>query len=283
MTDERCIELIRIAVGIPDLDVKIVPAYPWDPVKVGVWEQAARYAEHYRKGRVFLAGDAAHAVLPAGGLGAGTGIQDAFNLAWKLALVLKGKAGAALLDSYEDERMPIGKLTVEQTLQRYFYRTGTAESTLIDHDSLIFGYRYRSAAILLEHGTDEAPLTQHPETLHGEPGTRAPHIMLERDGTPISTIDLCGGRWTLLFGEQGKSWHEAAQRLDFPLSVYMIGGVNGLKDVEGRWNKAYGVGTAGAVLVRSDGFVAWRSPGRVDDAQAVLEQAMGRILCWTNA
>lgn len=283
LTDKRCIEQIRIAVGIPDLEVKILPAYPWDPVKVGMWEQAARHAESYRKGRVFLTGDAAHTVLPSGGLGAGTGIQDAFNLAWKLALVLAGNAGVSLLDSYEDERLPIGKLSVEQTLQRYFYRTGTADSTLVNYTELTFGYRYRSSAIIAEPGTDQAPLTQHPSTLHGEPGTRAPHIMLERNHVPVSTIDLCGGQWTLLTGAEDSDWNEAAQRVTkqfkLPLQVYAIGGVNGLKDLEGRWNEAYGVGINGAMLVRPDGFVAWRSFGSIDDAQTVLEQVVSRILC----
>jgi putative polyketide hydroxylase len=284
LTDERCIEQIRIAVGIPDLEVKILPAYPWDPVKVGMWEQAARHAESYRKGRIFLAGDAAHTVLPSGGLGAGTGIQDAFNLAWKLALVLAEKAGVSLLDSYEDERLPIGKLTVEQTLQRYFYRTGTADSTLVDYTELTFGYRYRSTAIIAERGTDQAPLTQHPSRLQGEPGTRAPHIMLERNGVPVSTIDLCGGQWTLLTGAENSDWNQAAQsvkkRLKLPLQVYAIGGENGLKDIERQWNETYGVGAGGATLVRPDGFVAWRSPGSVDDAQSVLEQVVARVLCW---
>ncbi|MBV9690000.1 MAG: FAD-dependent monooxygenase [Ktedonobacteraceae bacterium] len=282
MTDERCIELIRIAVGMPDLEVKILPAYPWDPIKVGVWELAARYAESYRKGRVFLAGDAAHTVLPSGGLGAGTGIQDAFNLAWKLALVLAGKAGTGLLDSYESERLPVGKLVVEQTLQRQFYRTGTAESTLVDSADLIFGFRYRSAAIVAEPGANEAPLTQHPSTLCGEPGTRAPHIMLERDGLQISTIDLCGGRWTLLVGDQGTLCNEAAhrvsKRLELPLSVYTIGAEHGLKDVEGRWDAAYGVGAAGAVLVRPDGFVAWRSSTVDEQPELALEKALVRVL-----
>jgi putative polyketide hydroxylase len=282
LTDERCIELIRIATGIPDLQVKILPAYPWDPVKVGVWELMARYAEHYQQGRVFLTGDSAHTVLPSGGLGAGTGIQDAFNLAWKLALVLHGKAGPALLASYEDERLPIGNLTVEQTLQRHFYRTGTAESTLIDYSELIFGYRYRSSAIISEPGSNATPLTQYPAMLHGEPGTRAPHILLERAGSPISTIDLCMGHWTLLVGSHSTTWHEAAhqvaQHLDLPLSVYSIGGAHGLKDIEGRWDEAYGVAATGAVLVRPDGFIAWRTRTTSKQPALMLEEALVRVL-----
>jgi putative polyketide hydroxylase len=214
-------------------------------------------------------------------LGAGTAIQDAFNLAWKLALVLHHMAGPALLDTYEDERKPIGTLTVEQTLQRHFYRTGTAESTLIDSDSLIFGYRYHSTAIMLEPGADEAPLTQHPTTQRGEPGTHAPHVMLERDGWPIPTIDLYRGFWTLLTGEDGAVWREAAQRLSFWLLVDSLG-ENGLKDVTGRWYEAFGVRTEGAVLIRPDGFVAWRSVGSVDNPYATLERVLDQVLCRRN-
>lgn len=281
LTDEYCIEQIRIAVGIPDLEIKILPAYPWDLVKVGVWEQAARCAECYRKGRVFLAGDAAHTVLPTGGLGAGTGIQDAFNLAWKLALVLSGKAGTPLLDTYEDERLPIGNLTVEQTLQRYYYRTGTAQSTLIDTDELVFGYRYRSAAIISETSTQSTLLTQNPRTLCGEPGTRAPHLVLERKGAKeVSTIDLCGGKWTLLFGSNAADWKEAAryveQKLGLKILAHSIGDVHGWKDLEGRFDEVY---QTDVVLVRPDGFIAWRSPSWVNNPQLFLEQVVARILC----
>lgn len=280
LSDECCIEQIRIAIGVPDLEIKILPAYPWDPVKVGVWEQAARCAERYQHGRVFLSGDAAHTVLPTGGLGAGTGIQDAFNLAWKLALVLSRKAGTSLLDTYEDERFPIGKLTVEQTLQRYFYRTGTAESTLIDTDELVFGYRYRSVAIIPETSAESTPLTQHPSTLRGKPGTRAPHIVLEREGTWVSTIDLCGGKWTLLSGTDATDWRKAArhveQRLGLRISVHSIGSRDGWNDVEGGFDEAY---ATDVVLVRPDGFVAWRSPGWVNDPQTLLEQVVVRVLC----
>jgi hypothetical protein len=206
----------------------------------------------------------------------------AFNLAWKLALVLGGTAGASLLDSYEQERLPIGRLAVEQTLQRHAYRAGAAERTFIDDAALMFGYRYHGGAIVPEPGTADAPLTQPPGTLCGEPGTRAPQLMLERDGARISTVDLCGGRWTLLTGVQGTAWAEAAQsvarRLALALSVQLIGRTPGWVDVAGRWNAAYGVGATGAVLVRPDGFVAWRSSGRVTDPQALLAQALDRVL-----
>jgi hypothetical protein len=106
--------------------------------------------------------------------------------------------------------------------------------------------------------------------------------VLKRDGARISTVDLCRGRWTLLTGAQGTAWAEAAQsvarRLDLTLSVQLIGATPGWVDVAGRWDAAYGVGATGAVLVRPDGFVAWRSSGRVTNPQALLGQALARVL-----
>lgn len=282
LTDERCIDLIRIATGVPDLEVKLLPVYPWDSTKVGIWELQARHAERYRQERVFLVGDAAHAILPAGGLGAGTGIQDAFNLAWKLALVLSGKADSRLLDSYEQERLPIGELTIEQTLMHTSYRAGTGERQFLDEAEISFGYRYRSLAILSESGTAPASLTQHPRTLSGEPGTRAPHLMLQRAGECISTIDLCGGRWSLLVGAQETAWNEEAQRVaqetGLGLAVHSIGAQGEWQDAEGRFEECYGISATGAVLVRPDGFVAWRSPGRENHSPRQLKHAVASLL-----
>ena len=83
----RCIHLVRAAVGIADLEVKILEVSPW--------EMASRSAERYASGRVFLAGDAAHTMPPTGGLGGQTAMQDGYDLGWKLAMVLHGQAGAA--------------------------------------------------------------------------------------------------------------------------------------------------------------------------------------------
>lgn len=281
MTDERCTQQIRIAVGIPDLKVAILPAYPWDPVKVGVWELAARFAEQYQRGRVFLAGDAAHTILPTGAMGASTGIQDAFNLSWKMALVLGGQASPSLLASYEEERLPVGTLMVEQTLQRFFYRTGSGPSSLIDDASLIFGYRYQRGAMVTELCSADAPLTQHPSTLSGEPGTRAPHIVLDRAGEALSTIDLFGRNFVVLAGSEGSPWITAARivadRMRIPLDTWQIG-PDGLRDVEGRWYEVYGVSTTGMTLVRPDGFIAWRSSKGEAQPEQVLEDALTRVL-----
>ena len=102
---------VRAAIGVPDLPVEIDDVAPWD---------GDRLTRHeFRAGASFLAGDAAHVMPPNGGYGGNTGMHDAHNLAWKLAAVLGGTAGDALLDSYEAERRPVGALTVEQAYTRY--------------------------------------------------------------------------------------------------------------------------------------------------------------------
>ena len=113
LTEERALALLRTAIGTD---------MPMEIVDVANWRAEATCAERLREGRVFLAGDAAHVVPPNGGFGGNTGIQDAHNLAWKLAAVVKGEAGPALLDTYEAERLPLCELTVQQAYTRYATR-----------------------------------------------------------------------------------------------------------------------------------------------------------------
>lgn len=109
-TDERCAAHIRRAIGDPDLDVEITGKAPW--------HAAQRVARSYRSGRVLLAGDSAHEMSPTGAFGSNTGIQDAHNLAWKLAAVLEGWAGEALLDTYDTERRPVAEATSARAAHR---------------------------------------------------------------------------------------------------------------------------------------------------------------------
>src|SRR5262249_46949300 len=95
-TPQRCLELARAAVGIPDLPVELI--------NIAFWTRTAQVAQRFQVGRVFLAGDAAHRFPPTGGFGANTGIQDVHNLAWKLAAVIRGAALPRLLATYEEER-----------------------------------------------------------------------------------------------------------------------------------------------------------------------------------
>ena len=110
-TEGQCRSLIEHAVGLmpPDLRVKLVRP----------WSLGAAVAERYRQGRVFLAGDAAHSFPPTGGLGLNTGVQDAHNLAWKLAAVLRAEAGLDLLDTYETERRPVARINLEHSVANF--------------------------------------------------------------------------------------------------------------------------------------------------------------------
>ncbi len=109
LTEESVMPRVRAAIGDPDVDVRIR--------HISQWEFNHVVAAHYRRGRMFLAGDAAHRHPPANGLGSNTSMQDAYNLAWKLALVVQGRAGDALLDSYDAERQPVGRQIVDRANQ----------------------------------------------------------------------------------------------------------------------------------------------------------------------
>ena len=120
---------------------------------VAHWQAEANNAARYADGRIFLAGDAAHVVPPNGGFGGNTGVQDAHNLAWKLAAVLQGEARPALLDSYEAERHPIGALTVDQAYTRYATRVVPERGTegvqpFVPDIEIEIGQVVRSGAVL---------------------------------------------------------------------------------------------------------------------------------------
>ncbi len=144
---------------------------------------------------MFIAGDAAHVMPPNGGFGGNTGISDAHNIAWKLAFVLNGHAGPDLLASYDLERRPVGKFTVEQAYTRYVTRTapylGAKDyEPQVNDFNIELGYLYRSPAILAEDPS--TPLHEHPQASAGRPGSRAAHLWMEKDGRRLSTLDLFG-------------------------------------------------------------------------------------------
>src|SRR5215218_4912329 len=190
LTQERALEFLRTAIGT-DMPMEIVDIAPW--------QAEANCAERLRAGRVFLAGDAAHVVPPNGGFGGNTGVQDAHNLAWKLAAVVKGEAGPGLLDTYEAERLPLCELMVRQAYTRYATRvvpergTEGVEAAVADIE-LEIGLVMRSAAILSDE-PDDGALHLAPSALDGRPGTRAPHVWLA-DGR--SSLDLFGKQFVVL-------------------------------------------------------------------------------------
>lgn len=280
-TDDRVAELVGQAAGIPGVPVTVRPQIPGTDIKVLGFTIGAQVAQRYRAGRVFLAGDSAHIVPPTGGLGANTGIQDAHNLAWKLAAVIRGEAGTALLDSYHDERYAVGHFIMQQALARWQTRVaGEDNPPLMDYSTVTFGPIYRSAAVIGAPDGDAPALPVG--QLAGQPGTRAPHLELSRNGEVISTIDLYGRRFVLLAPAGDSVWVEPARRvaddLGLPLDVYRIGPGGDLADVEGRFADAHGLTGSGALLVRPDGIVAWRAQTAFDDPAGALEEALRSLL-----
>jgi hypothetical protein len=257
---ERCVALVRSAVGVPDLAVEIED--------VATWKATAECATAYRRGRVFLAGDAAHVVPPTGGFGGNTGVQDAANLGWKLAAVLKGEAGEALLETYEAERLPVGQLTVEQAYARYIRRVTPeriAPDTpeMRDELTMEIGQFYRSDAAVGGRAPDE-PACLHPDQTRGRAGSRVPHAWL---GDGRSTIDAASSRMALLTGPDGDAWRRAAQGL--PLDVATL---------DEAVAERCGTGPSGALLARPDGFVAWRATGEPPSPAEALRHALAAAL-----
>ncbi|GHA58978.1 hypothetical protein GCM10010330_08610 [Streptomyces tendae] len=360
-TDERCAAHIRRAIGDPDLDVEITGRAPW--------HAAQRVARSYRSGRVLLAGDSAHEMSPTGAFGSNTGIQDAHNLAWKLAAVLEGWAGEGLLDTYDMERRPVAEATSARAAHRSVEHShpGFAPPPVMGGGgpgggpvgssgpgraaaggpgglggpggasgaasggvrgpggpggpggapggpggapgaggpggapgrgpgggpqrgilNVALGYRYPRGAVV---GADPAtPVVPEGLDLTGAPGSRAPHLWVRRGEERLSTLDLYEDSLVLLSdAAQPTGWHEAAAEvaaeMRVPLKPYRVGGTPGADlvpdDEETDWARAHGVTRGGAVLVRPDGFVAWRSPGPAPDPASMLRQVVGSVLART--
>lgn len=241
-TPERCIRLVRSAVGRDELAVEIEA--------VASWEQGVGVAERYRDGRVFLAGDSAHVWPPAAALGANTGVQDAHNLAWKLAAVVRGRAGDGLLDSYEAERHPLATALAPMIVRHQEARmSGAPEPAEMGAKVQALGQLY---------GADRVFTTSLDRP--ARVGARAPH--LEVGGVPVH--DLFTSELVLLCDSQ--EWIDAAAAQDVAVRAYRADHSDG-------WSARYG---AGATLVRPDGYVAWTCPGPASAAE--LRTALSRVL-----
>jgi putative polyketide hydroxylase len=253
-TPRDWVALVRTATGLPDLRPRLLSTQ--------AFEMAGQLAPTLRRGPGFLVGDAAHRTTPMGGTGMNTAIHGAHNLAWKLAWVLRGWAGPALLDSYADERRPAGDGAV-----RFSLRLGPDP----DADGLTrdIGVRYTS------------------DVLGPGGGDRAPHAWLLRGRSRLSTLDLFDGRLTLLTGPDGSRWARAADRIaaaGTPIAAVAVAppGGPGLAAADADFARRYRLGADGAVLVRPDGYLAWRHPGGAIDARAVLAAAVDRTLARTT-
>jgi len=148
--------------------------------------------------------------------------------------------------------------------------------------SVAFGYRYRSIAVLSE-APDDGAFAESPFTPSGRPGTRAPHVSFMYRGARISCLDLMGRELVLLCGPGAAGWARAGMAVAWSgaaaLGVYRIGA--DLVDVERRWQQAFGVSDTGAVLMRPDGFIAWRSHATVNSPVDFLIDVLACVLCRT--
>ncbi|MEU5420008.1 FAD-dependent oxidoreductase [Streptomyces sp. NPDC020799] len=272
-----CLDLVRAAVGDDRSDAAVDTVFHW--------KARHRIAAAYRSGAVFLIGDAAHLHPPSGGYGSNVGFQDAHNLAWKIAAVLGGWAGPRLLDTYDEERRPVGKATAEQSMLLDGVPPEPLGGSVVrcDPRTLIMGYRYHSAAVL---GPPHGPAFPAAFALRGDPGTRLPHVWLRTDaGERVSTLDLCHGHFVLLSADP--VWAAAAARsakeTGVPLRGHHLAATGSeLADPSGEFPRSCGTGPAGAVLVRPDGMVAWRTaravPPDPDSAQDLVTAAVRRVL-----
>ena len=181
LTEQRSLEFVRAGIGRDDIAITIENVMHWD--------SAADVADQFRAGRVLIAGDAAHVMTPNGGFGGNTGVQDAHNLAWKLALVLKELANPELLSTYEPERRPASAFTVEQAYTCYVKRVAPdlpadLHQPLANDLNIEMGYIYHSSAVIPEDAND-ARVHENPRESKGRPGTRAPHVWLAQHATEV--------------------------------------------------------------------------------------------------
>lgn len=317
VSPEAAAARVRWYVGDDDLPVRLISTSTWTINQV--------HAEVMHKGRVAIAGNAAHRHPPAGGLGANTCVQDAFNLAWKLRLLCEGSAGESLLASFSQERAPVARqivesantslaalmaipgalglrpgqsaeewdaalrLRLEATDEGRACRRRLTEAVRVQDDNfnalgVELGQRYVSGAVV----PDGAPFPETPDpALHYEastvPGSPLPHAWLSRDAGPISSLDVVGrGRFTVLTGIGGEAWRAAARaladELALPLEGIAIGPGQDVEDPYGEWAALRGIEEDGCLLVRPDRHVAFRARVGVEDAEAVLRDALQGIL-----
>lgn len=212
------------AIGRSDLEVELITT--------GRWVLSALITDRFSSGRVFIAGDAAHTLPPArGGYGANTGIEDAFNLAWKLAAVVSGASTPDLLDTYDAERRPIAWLRHDQIFARRDYEKWATDDekkvAVIEDDAMELGQLYRSKAVL--GAGVELPPALRPEQWAGQPGTRAQHLWVSTGGEQLSTLDLMQRDWVLV--TEDERWCDAAARASKQLGIKVeclhVGGATG--------------------------------------------------------
>lgn len=244
---------------------------------VGFWELRIAVADHYRNGRVFIAGDAAHSHPPYGGYGVNTGLEDARNLGWKLAAALQGWGSEALLDSYEAERRPVFQSTARDFIEKAiasdrdflaafdpekdrasFEREWAARRSGARDEVASFEPNYEGSPVVSGPGDGVSSAVGRHDFAARAGHHLSPQVL--RDGRNVH--DALGRDFTLLaFCADPAPFADAAGRLGLPLTV-----------VAGTGGEAYG---SSLVLVRPDHFVAWAGEAEGADRGAILARAAG--------
>ena len=283
-TDERCAAHIRTAVGVPDLEVEITGKAPW--------HAAERVAERYGAGRVFLAGDSAHEMSPTGAFGSNTGIQDAHNLAWKLAAVLRRLGGPGLLETYDAERRPVAVATSARASARSAEHShpGYAPAAPARPAAGRAGCSPSPSATATRGARSSAPTPRHRSSRRhaadGRAGDRAPHLWLTPAGErmlharPVRAVVRAAERRTAAAAgttprhEVARCWRPAGR----PTGWAPARTPTWRPRTARTGRRSHGTTPDGAVLVRPDGFVAWRSTGASEDPAAALRHALTAVL-----
>jgi len=291
--------LIRRAVGCD---------FPFEILSALVWSRREVVAERYGDGRIFLVGDAAHQLSPAGGFGLNTGIGDATNLTWKLAATLRGWGGPLLLSSYDAERRPIGVKNVRAATLRWQENQGGETppgDTLLDEGpegeevratvrrglqkvvdrancGYEFGPRYEDAGLQLGYRYEDSPVIVPERTAPppddvrvyyqiARPGARAPHFWLAQDH---SILDFFGHTFVLLRltrdAPSGEPFKRATEMRGVPLDIHDL-------DVP----QLYHIYNKKLILVRPDGHVAWRSDVLPADPLELVDIVRGARERWS--
>ena len=314
LTTEYAESIVRRLVGDDEIPVTIKSSSAWTVNEM--------YAETYSNGRVFCAGDATHRHPPSNGLGSNTSVQDAYNLAWKLRLVLDGTASPKLLDTYTAERAPVGRQIVtranksigetapifealdglspqspEQLWANIAARKDATEAAEKQRarlrEAIAFkvyefnahgvdlNQRYVSDAVVPD-GTEDPGFERDPELHHqpsSRPGAKLPHAWITAGNRTLSTLDAAGqGRFTLFTGIGGDCWVRAAEAVGLDIATAVIGPGQQYEDPYGDWARLSEVSDSGVLLVRPDGYVAFRYATAVRNAEELLEDAVRRIL-----
>ncbi|TDU02041.1 2,4-dichlorophenol 6-monooxygenase [Streptomyces sp. 846.5] len=311
-------QIVRNLLGMPELEVEITGT--------SLWGNNEMYATHLQQGRVFCAGDAIHRHPPSNGLGSNTSIQDSYNLAWKLAAVLRGQAAPSLLDTYSAERAPVAERIVKRANKSsrefvdIFVALGVTEAKneaemveqieerkantpegaakraalvaameLKNYEfnahGVELGQFYRSSAIVSDGSPPPVP-TRDPDLYYQAstvPGSHLPHAWVGDNRRRFAMMDLAPyDRFTLITGIAGEAWAAAAdkvaQELGVPLSTVVIGPGREVTDLYYDWAKVREVEEAGALLVRPDKHIAWRSGSLPADPARALHDALASVL-----